>query len=134
MVKTRVGIFETNSSSTHCLSLGDIAPAQTFPDSSYNATVVLGDGEYGWEYNDYDSWLDKADYLALLTHQYCDSCSEKIVEQAILRKYPSAIVEFNFTGYIDHGDEYVEQWMKDVDEVFKFIFGDGTFSTSNDNY
>lgn len=141
MVKTRVGIFETNSSSTHCLSLGDISYEQSIPDANYQETITLGDGEYGWQQDFYDSWLDKADYISLILHYVDDDEDYEnlnnmvgIVRQAILRKYPNANIEFNFSGYVDHGSEYFEPWMKDVDEVFKFIFGNGSFETDNDNY
>ena len=138
MVKIRKGIFETNSSSTHSLSIGSLQPGNEKVDENYDCSITLGDGEYGWEQNDYYSWLDKADYITLLLRNYGDNSGEgnlDILSKVIHKKYPNVEINYDVTGYIDHGSEYYEAWMStDEDKLFTFLFGDGTFSTDNDNY
>lgn len=57
-VQIRRGVFETNSSSTHAISIIRKSNIKEYPD-----TVVFDEGEYGWEFDTYYSTADKASYL-----------------------------------------------------------------------
>lgn len=62
--KVRRGVFETNSSSTHAIS---IAEAPTFTDTLHpndDGVVQIEVGEYGWEWETYSDAWSKASYLA----------------------------------------------------------------------
>jgi len=126
----RKSIFETNSSSSHSLSLGTLVdlPEQDIDELE----ITLGDGEYGWDWTDYDSWLDKADYITVDARE--DQEKLAIIKKVIMMVYPSATIKFVDSGYIDHescGIFWSEY--KSEEEVKTFIFGDGGFSTGNDN-
>lgn len=126
----RKSIFETNSSSSHSLSLGTLVG---MPDGDQNGCqITLGDGEYGWEWGDYDSWLDKADYITVDANGDTDKL--EMIEKAIKEVYPNAEINWSTSGYIDH-DSDGTFWYdnKDYDAVKTFIWGDGGFSTGNDN-
>ena len=132
MKKVRKGIFETNSSSSHSLSIGVLLEGDADVDESNDDKIVLGNGKFGWEWEDYDSWLDKADYLALLMGNYNFGDINNLLN-AIHRKYPNATIIISNNGYIDHGSDYWEEWMNNEDDIFTFLFGNGGISTGNDN-
>jgi len=129
MLKIRNGIFETNSSSSHSLSIGTINADQMLEDTSLDNSITLGVGEYGWEWEDYDRWVEKADYVAILLKEE----GQDLIREAIHRKFPNVKVYFNYSGYIDHESDYKDEWMTDVDTLFTFFFGSGGVSTGNDN-
>lgn len=64
-VKVRHGVFETNSSSTHAISL-DSAP--TYNDTLHvdesGCVEIACDINYGWEWESYSTAESKADYIA----------------------------------------------------------------------
>jgi len=126
----RKSIFETNSSSSHSLSLGTLS---SLPDQNVNdLEITLGDGEYGWDWTDYDSWLDKADYITIDARE--DQEKLDLIEKVIKLVYPNATIKFRDSGYIDH-DSRGTFWnsYKTTEDVKIFIFGNGGFSTGNDN-
>ncbi len=129
MVKVRRGIFETNSSSSHSLSIGVISNEERTVDEVPDNTLVLGIGEYGWEWEDYDMWYEKADYISILLGEE----GIELIKKVIHKKFPNINLHFKFSGYIDHGSEYTEDWMKDEETLFIFFFGSGGVSTGNDN-
>lgn len=63
-VLIRNGIYETNSSSTHSLVLGEDSiklDTSLIPDES--GIVFLDTGQFGWEWNKYNDARTKANYL-----------------------------------------------------------------------
>ncbi len=149
MIKIRKSIFETNSSSSHSLSLGQLNDGDEKMDCEFNESITLGNGDYNWEWEDYGSWIDKADYVTilLLGSRLGDRWGEEkiasndikkdseadMIVSVIHRKYPNAEITFDLTGGIDHESDYVQDWMKNEDDLFTFFFGDGGVSTGNDN-
>ena len=130
MKTTRKSIFETNSSSSHSLSLGSLTE-EIVPDDT-ECQIVLGDGEYGWAYEDFGEWLDKADYITVDAGENSDRL--ELIESVIKEKYPKAQIKFVTDGYIDHDSDGTFWYSYGTrDEVRTFIFGDGGFSTGNDN-
>jgi len=132
MVKIRKSIFETNSSSSHSLSLGNLQEGDDTVDSFREGEITLGIGEYGWEWKDYEHWHEKADYITILMNQYQNGDIDNLIK-AIHRKYPNVELTFSDSGYVDHGSNYWEDWMNDEDQLFIFLFGNGGISTGNDN-
>lgn len=57
-VQIRRSVFETNSSSTHSISIIKKSNLDEFPD-----TVVFDNGEFGWEFEIYYDTTSKAEYL-----------------------------------------------------------------------
>jgi len=131
--KIRKSIFETNSSSSHSLSLGQL-PNNLNPVEDNYETIVLGTGDYGWGYDTLNTWLEKADYLSIETEY--NETRKNCLESAIKRYFPNITIEYEYTGYIDH-QSYGNVWDEigyDVDEVCKVIFGSSTIEIDDDSH
>jgi len=131
MKKVRKNIFETNSSSSHSLSLGTLVG---MPDQNIDeCQITLGDGEYGWAWEDFDAWLDKADYITVDAKG--DQSKLDKIERAIKEVYPNVVINWSTEGYIDHDSDntFWGNSETDYEEVKTFIWGNGGFSTGNDN-
>lgn len=154
----RKGIWETNSSSVHAIS---ITKKNIEKDLNLNSlTVFFNHGEYGWKHEVYGSVNSKASYLyqALFevypAREYFDKSDNKenlkLREEAInwiydtLGKYGVEAVfdTDNYdasgwpNGYIDHGYElidFVEAIIGNEKRLLRYLFGDGVILTSNDN-
>lgn len=66
MKKIRKGVFETNSSSTHSITLGkdkSFIMDNILPDK--NGVITLIGGQFGWEYKKTNKAIDKANYAAV---------------------------------------------------------------------
>ena len=131
MKNTRVGIFETNSSSSHSLSLGRYSYQK--PDETNEETIVLGEGEYGWGYEELTTWMERADYLGVEARDNEDKKDRLI--KAIHKFYPNVTIEFGDGGYIDHQSSG-EVWDECRDEysLLSCIFGDTIITIDNDNH
>jgi hypothetical protein len=119
-IQTRQSVFETNSSSSHSLSLGDpqhIVLPQLTPEEVQSGYVTTYTGEFGWEYEEYDSWRDKLSYLItdIITDMPDADDQRSATEDAINSNPELAIIDdFLFDalgvrliigpgeGYIDH--------------------------------
>ena len=132
MKSIRRNTFETNSSSSHSISLtNDYSDYQYILVSDYSEdytdddTLVINLGEYGWSWNTYIDPTDKLRYLLtqlaemLGCNTWCDHLSyaqeseykEKIydsdefnlIEEAITRNTPyKKLVIGSLEGYVDH--------------------------------
>ena len=76
-MKTQIrrSVFETNSSSTHSISIVREPTNIHFP-----TTLEFNVGEFGWEWKTYSDYLSKASYLytAILYNTYLESNTELI--------------------------------------------------------
>ena len=142
MIKIRKGIFETNSSSIHALSVGQ--GEQVLP-----TELKFNGGEFGWEHEVYRDTQSKADYLCTgIT--YCDDCFElrdKIINTLskynINATFPEIIdTEYGYKieggyYYIDHGYEvgdFIREVVNDESLLMNFLFCEDSFiETGNDN-
>ena len=129
--QTRYGIYETNSSSMHSLSFDN--SAVTTEINNEEKRIVLGTGEYGWGYEELTEPLEKMDYLAIETEH--SEIKKHLLEAAIEEVYPNAVIDFDYSGYIDH-QSYGEIWneLDTVDDVYKCIFGKSVINIDNDNH
>lgn len=145
----RQGVFETNSSSTHaiCISKKNVTKEDILTFIKFNH------GEFGWEFDKYDSISDRASYLY---QAICELCwyNNKVDYNAVfvyikslcftLSKY-GVDCEFDLNhkdsegfdiGYIDHGDrtrEFVASVMHSEERLLRYLFGDSVIITGNDN-
>jgi hypothetical protein len=72
--QTRNSVFETNSSSTHSISIAASSDGvyETLPVND-DGVVVLHGGEFGWEWKQYRDAETKANYCAIDAHsRYCE--------------------------------------------------------------
>lgn len=162
-IKTRHGVFETNSSSTHSLTLSPIM--ENMVESPVTdreiamGFVTIFSGEYGWEQDTFSSFHEKASYLytdAMIGEEDKDENVDpnneyyrninlklKMIADSI-KEYTGLDVVFNKEegssyypfGYIDHQShgECNQVWEEGVDGVTRFLFSkNSSFETDNDN-
>lgn len=140
MIKIRKGFFETNSSSTHCLTIGDLDSKVAIIDKKINKSYFY-------------SWLNKGDYITkpsdklqiLLDYIFLvyPELIEKFVKKVerITKQDRSEIFEdWYFDGREKDKYEYHNpSWMKldDLNRIYKnlktFIFGNGFIETYDNN-
>jgi hypothetical protein len=138
---TRRGVFETNSSSTHSVTIvqgvGDFVP-DTLP--MLDGVCVVYPGEFGWEEEDYNDAATKASY-ALTYARYRDSLELLEMLTEVLREgtgvqcvefRPASADEDYKWGYIDHQSlDCAQEVFESVDTLRAFIFNPAsTLSTS----
>lgn len=133
----RSSVFETNSSSIHSIAISK-APVVA------GKYISFGIGEFGWENNT----ADTADYLytAILEQNNSSELLNKLKD--ILDKHSieykfeepryvkSSYGEYLDYGYIDHGyelGEFLDAVLNNEDLLMRYLFGDSTVYTGNDN-
>jgi len=134
MKKIRSKVFETNSSSSHSISI--VEGEEGFYDTIYpdeKGIIILGGEEFGWEWEKYTCALTKATYCA----QDCwhDPDKRDMLIEVLQEQTGAITIEFDYSGYIDHQsngtshDAFVnKQSLKD------FIFNPKSILfTGNDN-
>lgn len=140
----RQGVFETNSSSTHSVSIpeqiNEVFTKNTLI-TDKNNNIVLNGGQFGWEIEDYTDALTKANYLAVAAWdenhlnllkeviKETTSCNEVIVN--VNRDWNS-----DDTSYIDHQSSGTVDFLFKSKEMLKdFIFNTQCIlHTDNDNH
>lgn len=127
MIKVRTNFFETNSSSTHAITLwGNIATEKKL----HNVSV----GEYGWENACYSSVYDKAAYIYTV-FAYANDTEDFFEEMENLtgqtRDEMFLPASHSRYYYIDHNNYDLNKLLKNLDTI---IFWDGVILTGNDNW
>lgn len=150
----RKNVFETNSSSSHSLTVseGDIT-GQPFSDHTLReGVVIVGKGEYGWEFEQYYGIYDKLAYLitqinyedipqgdaATVTAELRESDPRfdmlcRVVEEHTGVKLQ---VQPGSTGYVDHQSSDVGlELFDDEKQLRQFLFNSNSYiETDNDNH
>ena len=138
----RKAIFETNSSSTHSITIvgGSYVPHLWKP---LGGRIEVLPGEFGWEEETYrDPWT-KASYC-LVWAKTCSSAQERhmeMLEKALKEGTGAEDVEFVQEGghypwgYIDHqSNDVCAEAFESGRSLFDFIFNDlSELRTDNDN-
>ena len=135
---TRVGVFETNSSSSHSISVctdGKFAKPNFFKDS--DGSITIFDGEFGWGIDTFNDAASKASYCA--TYAFGRSAQQNVLRQVIakhLNVSPDSIKFHYDGGYIDHqSSETADDVFSDVESLEAFIFNPGSeLHIDNDNH
>jgi hypothetical protein len=128
----RIGNFETNSSSSHSISLDH--GTKEFGCGSWKGveSIEIMGCEFGWGYEEYNDAYHKASYLLV------DNPSEEKRILRIIKNFTGAKeVTFDLgDGYIDHQScGTSENVMESDDEIRNFIFNDNcTLIIDNDNH
>lgn len=130
MKKVRQQVFETNSSSTHSISVCSDIKNYIFDILCPNddGQIELDGGEFGWEWEEYNDAHTKANYLSL---QYQNKEELQLLTLEIMEQTGANEIIYNFNGYIDHqsNDVYPENH-----EIKDFIFNrNSILRTGNDN-
>ena len=134
-IQIRKGLFETNSSSTHCIVIGN--NGQNIY-ANLPQEVEFTTGKFGWEYEYYTDTYTKAQYLytAILTTgqtDYLDQIKDVLKKWNIQCSFDEP-TEFY---YIDHSWE-LKFWVKEICQseelLMNYLFCIDSFvETGNDN-
>lgn len=110
----RVGVWETNSSSSHSLSIGseesrDFVLETLYPDE--NGVIHIEGGDYGWGWDKFNDTKTKASYAAQQLGE-----NENLIE--VIKEVTGAEeVTFDISGgYVDHESQGIvssdKEWLK----------------------
>lgn len=131
----RDGVFETNSSSTHSIS---ISPIDVISDKSLvpdeNGVITIYGGEFGWEYETYHGAAAKASYCYADNYEN-SSRLEMLVRVITIVTGAKEVVFDPDPGYVDHQSCGTSNEAFESDEALsRFIFNhDSWVETGNDN-
>jgi hypothetical protein len=131
MIKIRYSVWETNSSSSHSLSIID--GGYNLPTPNEKELILIG-GEYGWGYDKLTTWLEKANYLAVEAQN--DYRRQEMFENVLKEVLKLDSIIYNLgDSYIDHQSSG-KIWGKITSEsMLKLvIFGDSIIEIDNDNH
>lgn len=137
--QVRVGIWETNSSSSHSLSIslrGNYDKIEVGEQDLSEDEIELVGGEYGWGYDKLRGWYEKANYLAVECFQ--DERKREMLTVALRMRFSDANVIFtdNENYYIDHqssGEIWSE--ISSISDCYNILFNDSVYiEIDNDNH
>lgn len=143
MQKIRHGVFETNSSSCHSISISNSGNYDSIsPDK--DGVIHVYAGEFGWAQDTFSDPISKLSYLLIYIRDWVDSQEDKTefmnkLLQVVKDQTHCDRIEFpTDSGYIDH--QSVEcndlHYMFEHAQTLKdFVFGrDSYIETDNDNH
>ena len=137
MKKIRRGVFETNSSSSHSISLGRATKKtqwDTLPVDK-ERVCTIHEGDFGWDTEEFTNPATKASYC--FTYAKGDPELMLMLGEVIKEQLGDDIdVEFiDADGYIDHQSlDVAEEVFESKDTLKRFIFHpDSSLQTGNDN-
>ncbi len=147
MKQVRIGVFETNSSSTHsiCISAVRNDPLQ------YPSHIIFKCGEFGWREARLDTPEEKASYLyssmiCLFEKDELESSKAKILDhlakEGITCEFEQPIYEYGgliCTADIDHAgaddhQTFIRKTIRHQKRLLRYLFSEKSFVlTGNDN-
>lgn len=142
MLQVRKNVFETNSSSTHSISLGEgdyiFDTSLTPSESGY--VEIYGD-EFGWEQATYNSACVKASYSLVYCLNWSYENKDKHLQMlidVITEQTDCVGVKWVDDGYIDHQSaesNQLDYLFEDKKTLRRFIFDkQSVLVTDNDNH
>lgn len=142
MLKKRNKVFETNSSSTHCITVSDRN------NGKYDLPITVKPdwyGEFGWQWETWSSIEEKLAYMirCLIAYDYTEETLQDKIKP-IQERLHSLGIDFELptynewlNGYVDHEDWYqeeIEEIYKDDDTLLTFLLSDSSYiEGGNDN-
>lgn len=142
MKTIRRNTFETNSSSTHCVTICNSSETYS-PITFDNTTLEVTPGEFGWEYEFYDYFEDKVSYAYTYAVNSGTPEDLELLKEVILENTNIERVIFSQTedrwysnGYIDHqSEDEAATIFESKDSLTNFLFNKGSsVLTDNDNH
>jgi hypothetical protein len=152
----RNGVFETNSSSMHSISLNvaqdEYEPIKPATGKSKNRELTISCGEYGWGPDSCSSWGEKLSYVITSIKANSDVASIedmqnhrffKLVKEVVHDFTGMKMVVDSLEGYIDHQSvdmlsDYLDDKKSDEDfmnDIKELIFNKKyTIVIDNDNH
>lgn len=131
----RIGCFETNSSSSHSISICDkyLVYGSLYPNE--NGVIIIPAVEFGWEHEKYNDPETKAAYAFL------DSYKHDLIKEVITEHTGAEEIKILDGGYIDHQStgtfscKLTNDIAEDKKIIKNFIFNKNSWLfTSNDNH
>lgn len=138
----RQSVFETNSSSTHSITIDYNGKLDETMTPNEDNQIILEGGQFGWEVEDYNEAWYKANYCAVASLwsekrqqmlkeviMEMTGCTEVIIEAST--EYDSP-----YYSYIDHqSSDTAGEAFTDKESLKSFIFNSNSFlHTNNDNH
>lgn len=125
MVSTvRQGVFETNSSSTHSISIkGKLFKKDNSLMSDFDDVITIRTGQFGWGWDKYNNAYQKASYF--LTRYEDDDHKKNMLIDIISKNCDCKSVELivDESSYIDHQSyDLLDDEICTKDELENFIF------------
>ena len=134
MKTTRHSTFETNSSSTHSISISESTEIYASISPDEGGSIVLSGGDFGWEWRRYTDALTKANYCAVACRDN-EHMTEMLV--SVVKEHTGAkqVIVAVTDAYIDHQSYGVAHVAFQSPENLKeFIFNPkSVLFTGNDN-
>ena len=141
MIKSRIGVFETNSSSSHSISICHGQLTDTLGVDE-NGVCEIYPGEFGREVVEYNDAAEKASYC--LTYAKClgeDKDYPEMLAQVIKKHLGCKEVQLcamqdGSWGYIDHQSfDVCAEAFESEESLIDFIFcQESELKTDNDNH
>jgi hypothetical protein len=152
----RHGVFETNSSSTHSVSISrsDVLTCNISPD--IDGVLRLDGGQFGWEQEEYNDAWTKANYCAVFTSSEGAAKERAMLNKVLMEVTGAKRIKYCFSynyntsvddegdtihyAYIDHQSDFHEggdclSAFESEQTLKGFIFNCGsTLTTDNDNH
>ena len=130
-ITIRNNVFETNSSSTHSVTIKSTNKWDNILPNSDNIIIIYGD-DFGWEWEKYNDAYTKAKYCAVY-FKHDDTKLEELKE--IISDYTNAddVIFYVDDSYIDHQSSDILDDLT-MEEIKDFIFClDSWLYLGNDN-
>lgn len=142
MLKQRNKVFETNSSSTHCITVSDRN------NEKYDLPITVKPdwyGEFGWQWETWSSIEEKLAYMirCLIAYDYTEKTLQDKIKP-IQERLHNLGIDFELPtynewldGYVDHEDWYQEE-MEDIynndNDLLNFLLSEYSYiEGGNDN-
>ena len=143
----RYGVYETNSSSCHSLSISKKGITEYLHVDEDENKVIVNFGEFGWGYETYNDAETKLSYLITMLAQYNSFSAEELYDTDEFRRIndivalrcecDGIIIDDSSDGYVDHQSvERIDDLMSIYDcTIEEFIFDSGIkLIIDNDNH
>ena len=142
MLKQRNKVFETNSSSTHCIKVSD---RKEWKCDLHIKVKPAWYGEFGWEWETWSSVEEKLAYMirCLIAYDYTEKTLQDKIKP-IQERLHNLGIDFELPtynewldGYVDHEDWYQEE-MEDIynndNDLLNFLLSEYSYiEGGNDN-
>lgn len=113
MKTIRYNTYETNSSSTHSITID----SENYKNVQIPKTMTIPLGKFGWEYTKFNDFLSKASYFWTLA-LYNEDVNERMIRLAadhgLDLQFKQSDDEFY---YVDHDSEHYYDWLKKNPEL-----------------
>jgi hypothetical protein len=141
----RRGVFETNSSSTHSITIGSDTDLLGFSPNTPDNGIEIRPDYFGWNHEIYRSVESRLSYILIYIRDWSGDKHEKftqvltnVVNDHTGAVYIKLIEDEEEDGYIDHQSVEYQNYhylFEDPSVLKTFLFSkDGYVETDNDNH